>query len=146
MYFTSSFKYASTYSKPSPHGKVFLIALTEPGNSYPVTELPFNNPTSLLGQACKTGYQSHYLEATAGGYPAVNVGDQSGDELVVFEQTLPLFLVYTTEFGGRGLVASVGTETPIEDMGSKEWIILDPKRSEVNDEPAGMVSFQLQTK
>jgi len=32
----------------------------------------------------------------------VNVGDRSGDELVVFEgsQTLPLFLVYTTEFDG----------------------------------------------
>ena len=103
MYFTSSFKYASSYAQITPHGKVFLIALTVPGNSYPVTERPFNNPTSLLGQACQAGYQSHYLEATASGQPAVvNVGDRCGDELVVFEgsQTLPLFLVSTTEFDG----------------------------------------------
>jgi len=102
MYFTTSFKYASTYAKPSPHGEVFLIALTIPGNPYPATEPPLNNPTSLLGQACKAGYQSHYLEVTRSGQPAVNVDDKFGDELVVFEgsQALPLFLVYTAEFGG----------------------------------------------
>ena len=72
---------------------MFLFALTVPGNPYPVTEPPFNNPTSFLGQACQARYQSHYLEATASGQPAVNVGDGFGDELVVFEgsQTLPLF-------------------------------------------------------
>ena len=35
-----------------------------------------NNPTSLFGQACKPGYQSHYLEATLSGQPAINVADR----------------------------------------------------------------------
>ena len=131
MYFTSSFKYATTYAKPpSPFGKVFLIALTVPGNPYPVTEAPSkDNPTSLLGQACKTGYQSHYLEATQRGQPAMNVGERSGDELVVFDgsQTLPLFLVYTSEFGGGGQGASSATEKKPGDetTGPNAWAFLN---------------------
>ena len=71
MYFTSSFKYASSYAQITPHGKVFLIALTVPGNSYPVTEPPFvgdvnsngggvktKNPAGLVSQPCQKGYQS----------------------------------------------------------------------------------------
>ena len=123
MYFTTSLKYASTYAHPSPHGNVFLIALTVPGNPYPVTEPPLNNPTSLLGQACQAGYQSHYLETDLRGDPALNAGDRYGDELVVFEgsQTLPLFLVYTTEVG-KG---TVGMETKPEETGPKGWSFLN---------------------
>ena len=54
----------------------------------------------------------------------MNVGDPYGDELVVFEgsQTLPLFLVYTTEFGG-GQVASTATDKrpSNEATASKGW-------------------------
>jgi len=41
MYFTSRLQYAARYAQITPHGKVFLIALTVPGNPYPVTEPPF---------------------------------------------------------------------------------------------------------
>jgi len=133
MYLTSPFKYASRYAQITPHGKVFLIALTVPGNPYPVTEPPNkDNATSLLGQACKTGYQSHYLEATLRGQPAINVAERYGDELVVFKgsQTLPLFLVYATEFGGGGgggQVASTATEKKPADeaTGPKGWDFLN---------------------
>jgi len=136
MYFTSSFKYASSYAQITPHGKVFLIALTVPGNPYPATEPPFVadekapegkslNTFGLLGQACKAGYQSHYLEATQSGQPAMDVVEGFGDELVVFEgsQTLPLFLVYTTEFGGgQG-------KKPSEETGPKGWSFLSQVES-----------------
>ena len=86
----------------------------------------------MLGQACKTGYQSHYLEATLRGQPGINVAERYGDELVVFEgsQTLPLFLVYTTEFGGGGgggQVASTVTEKKPADEGAgpKGWSFLN---------------------
>ena len=125
--------------------QVFLIALTIPGNSYPATEPPNkDNPTSLLGQACKSGYQSHYLEATQSGQPAVNVGDGYGDgygdELVVFEgsQTLPLFLVYITEFGGGGgeQVASTLTDnlSADETIGPKGWSFLNQGSGEEEGE------------
>ena len=53
----------------------------------------------------------------------MNVGDRYGDELVVFEgsQTLPLFLVYTTEFGGGGTSTN---NTPAEETGPKGWSFL----------------------
>ena len=130
MYFSSSFKYASSYAKSTSHGKVFLIALTVPGNPYPVTEPPNkDNPTSLVGQASKIGYQSHYLEATQRGQPAMNVAERYGDQLVVFEgsQTLPLFLVYTTEFGGGGQMASTVTDKkPTDEIaGPNGWDFLN---------------------
>jgi len=133
MYFTSSFKYASTYAKPSLHGKVFLIALIVPGNPYPVTEPPFDNPNTLLGQACKAGYQSHYLEATQRGRPALNADDRCGDELVVFEgsQTLPLFLVYTTEFEDEAKGTLAGAEDKsTEEARPKGWSFLNQGSNE----------------
>ena len=103
MYFTSSADYASVYARPTPkHSQVFLVSLVVLGNVYPVTELPatIKNPRSLNGAACKTGYQSHYVEVKANFNPARTQQEVIGDEIVAFEgwQALPLFLVYTSEF------------------------------------------------
>jgi len=99
MYFTTHAGYAAAYARPSPHGKVFVIALVIPGNAFPVVESP-EDAGSLHGQACTKGYQSHYLQVRADGMPVSQSSDTAADELVVFEgwQTLPLFLVYTDEF------------------------------------------------
>ena len=63
--------------------------MTVPGNSYPVTEPPFEgdgggktkNPAGLVSQPCQKGYQSHYVEVTHEGYPVkaegVGCGGQS---------------------------------------------------------------------
>ena len=108
------------------------------GNPYPVTEPPNkDNPTSLVGQASKIGYQSHYLEATQRGQPAINVAERYGDELVVFEgsQTLPLFLVYTTEFGGGGgQVASTASDKKPTDeaTGPNGWSFLNQSISDID--------------
>jgi len=91
-----------------------LIALTVPGNPYPVTEPPFvgdvnsngggvktKNPAGLVSQTCQKGYQSHYVEGTHEGYPVKSEGLSvvdnpmvgiHSDELVLFEgsQTLPV--------------------------------------------------------
>ena len=58
----------------------------------------------------------------------MNVGDRSGDELVVFEgsQTLPLFLVYTTEFDGAiERMTSTGEATGEETTAPKGWSFLN---------------------
>ena len=76
------------------------------------------------------GYQSHFLEATQRGQPAMEVADRYGDELAVFEgsQTLPLFLVYTTEFGGG---TSAGAESKLtEKTGPKGWSFLNQDAGE----------------
>lgn len=113
MYFTSSVNYAPHYAQfSSSNGcKIFLVSLVIPGNVYPATENAFvpdsksstgysDNPFGLKGKAPKTGYQSHYVLVNQF-HPVPNVTDKDGDEPVVFEgwQTLPLFLVYTSEFG-----------------------------------------------
>jgi len=131
MYFTSHLKYASRYAHVTPHGKVFIIALTIPGNVYPTTENPLDGIGSLLGQACKKGYQSHYVKVTKKGHPILREGtaretEAVADELVVFEgwQTLPLFLVYTSEFGRQGADADSGAQTAASSV-PKGWNFLD---------------------
>jgi len=128
-----------------------LIALTVSGNPYPVTEPPNkDNPTSLVGQASKIGYQSHYLEATQRGQPAINVAERYGDELVVFEgsQTLPLFLVYTSEFGGGQVTSTVTEKKPADEAtGPKGWSFLTQILGDVGEVGAGdnSVTFQGET-
>ena len=115
---------------------MFLIALTVPGNPYPVTEPPSDdNPTSLRGQACQAGYQSHYLEATQRGRPSANIGDIFGDELL-FEgsQTLPLFLVYTTQYGKSG---GGGDEQDDKGARPKGWSFLNQSIAKVDNVGAG---------
>jgi len=65
IYFTSDVEYAKFYSKES-RMKVVIIALTLPGNVYPITEAPFADSerevsSGLNGQAFKDGFQSHYI-------------------------------------------------------------------------------------
>jgi len=119
IYFTSSLEYSLQYS---PEDKVVIIAITLPGNSFPVIEHPFLidnitgtvlldsnkkriiNPEGYLGHSCKSGYQSHYSIVTRRNlneaYPlSLNVNfdeKEHADELVVFQdlQALPLFIVY----------------------------------------------------
>jgi len=102
IYFTSYLKYASLYAKfSSSNGcKVFLVSLVIPGNVYPATEPARDDPLSLMGGAAKKGHQSHYVEVNLQGQPARSEREFYADEIVVFEgcQTLPLFLVYSSEF------------------------------------------------
>ena len=122
MYFTSKLSYAAQFAKFSPLGKVFLIALTIPGNPFPTCEPPFDELNSLRGQACQAGYQSHYVQVTSTGHPAQSDKETLADELVLFEgsQTLPLFLVYTTEFG-RSYADSI---KPLPESPIKTWAFL----------------------
>ena len=87
IYFTSLMRYAATYSKGTPQGKVFLVCLSVPGNSFPVTEVPFlrdgksPNPKGYLGQACRGGYQSHYVVVSSKGEPVqekVSTSEKAG--------------------------------------------------------------------
>ena len=71
------------------------------GNTFPVTENP-RNSKSLKGQACHTGYQSHFTivdsaNVTAAFPTSVPINPAStADELVVFDhaQAVPLFVFY----------------------------------------------------
>jgi len=73
FYFTTSFEYASKYAKFSKKadGKIFVIAVTIVGNSYPAIESPKfadgmsstvsnKKESTLYGRQCKQGYQSHF--------------------------------------------------------------------------------------
>lgn len=110
IYFTSEFDYACKYSTPSEQGKVFIVAMTIPGNTYPVTEHPFEeeghqrrvSPNGYYGRPCRSGYQSHctvvdYKKAGPA-FPIEGPIDSTrhADEVVVFQdaQTLPLFVMY----------------------------------------------------
>jgi len=111
IYFTSSYSYASRYSKDSPKEpgfRVFLLSMVVPGNPFPVTEDPWDADHVIKqgyhGQACRPGYQSHYtlVDAVAKKsypikYPPPFAKEKVSSELVVFEwnQTLPLFVFYT---------------------------------------------------
>lgn len=103
IYFTSDINYAQEYAEKSTQDcsklhrvKVLLIALANPGNSFPVTEDP-SGPGGFRGKNCRTGYQSHYSVVNTLGFPS-RQANQSGtkDELVVFElaQALPKYLIY----------------------------------------------------
>ena len=70
LYFTSNFGYAKKYADHCVTNKrtlneIFVVALTVPGNSFPVTEHPFingrsKNPAGYCGNGVRGGYQSHY--------------------------------------------------------------------------------------
>ena len=103
VYFTSKLSYAANYAQQSGgDGKVFLLSLVNAGNTFPVTEQP-DQAGSLLGHACRPGYQSHFtiVDSTdyTKAYPTKSApinGASTADELVVFDvpQSLPLFVFY----------------------------------------------------
>ena len=129
IYFTSSMKYAAKYASSTKRGKVFLLSLVTTGNAFPVTEHPFKqkpdgvieymsdengktkpvpNPQGYLGKACRAGYQSHYTVvdsrniSTAFPFKEEKIDPAiTSNEIVIFDsaQILPLFLIYTNEFG-----------------------------------------------
>jgi len=108
VYFTSNLKYASRYAKESPKVpgyNVFLLSMVIPGNTFPVTEDPWDaeqkNKQGYHGQPCRVGYQSHFTLVDS---PKKNssptktpfTGANIADELVIFQvtQALPLFVFY----------------------------------------------------
>jgi len=103
MYFTSKLTYAANYSQKSgSDGKVFLLSLVNAGNTFPVTEHP-EKAGSLLGHACRPGYQSHFTIVDSTDYTQAFLtksapinGAPTADELVTFEsaQAVPLFVFY----------------------------------------------------
>ena len=129
IYFTSSMEYAAKYTNSTKRGKVFLLSLVITGNTFPVTEHPFKekqgggiehmsdengkkkpvlNPLGFLEKACRAGYQSHYTVVdsrnvlTAFPFREKELDpEKTANEIVVFDsaQILPLFLIYTNEFG-----------------------------------------------
>ena len=129
IYFTSSMKYAAKYASSTKRGKVFLLSLVIAGNVFPVTEHPFKqkpdggieymtdensktkpvpNTQGYLGKACRAGYQSHYTVvdsrniSTAFPFKEKEIDPTiTSNEIVIFDgtQILPLFLIYTNEFG-----------------------------------------------
>jgi len=103
VYFTSKLSYAANYAQQSGgDGKVFLLSLVNAGNTFPVTEHP-EQAGSLLGHACRPGYQSHFTIVDSTDYTkafptrsaSVNAAS-TADELVTFEsaQAVPLFVFY----------------------------------------------------
>jgi len=122
IYLTSDLNYASHYAVGNTENqketnedkeKVFLLALTIPGNPFPIIESPFitgfnqtleKNPKGYLGKACNPGYQSHYTIVPkadiANAFP-IGIDERidlniHADELAIFQeaQALPLFLMY----------------------------------------------------
>lgn len=109
--------------KKTEKGSLYVVALTIPGNPFPVTEHPFQdenkkgfsvkdefgersipNPKGYYGKGVRGGYQSHYAivtksEISSACLPiheeAINPINHC-DELVVFQdaQALPLFVLY----------------------------------------------------
>ena len=81
---------------------MFLLSLVNAGNTFPVIEHP-EQPGSLLGQACRPGYQSHFTIVDSPDHTqafptkyAVIDDATTADELVTFEsaQAVPLFAFY----------------------------------------------------
>ena len=82
---------------------MFALSMVTAGNAFPVTAHP-HQPGSLLGQACRIGYQSHFAivdsaDLTEEAYPTKSApinATSTPDELVVFEsaQALPIFVFY----------------------------------------------------
>ena len=103
VYFTSKLSYAANYAQQSGgDGKVFLLSLVNAGNTFPVIEHP-EQPGSLLGQACRPGYQSHFTIVDSPDHTqafptkyAVIDDATTADELVVFDhaQAVPVFVFY----------------------------------------------------
>jgi len=129
VYFTSDFDYAMKYAVrgaskfvpeegKTPKGNGILVALTIPGNTFPVIEHPFEdyngvitkdvkgeiipNPKGFYGRGVKGGYQSHYTIVSKSNiqdaYPIKEAynPEKHADELVVFQdaQALPVFALF----------------------------------------------------
>ena len=103
VYFTFKLQYAANYSKEAAGaGKVILLSMVIAGNIFPVTEHP-KQAGSLLGQACRTGYQSHFTIVESQDYtqafPSTKATidpTNTADELVIFNdvQAVPVFVFY----------------------------------------------------
>jgi hypothetical protein len=100
IYFTSKLSYAAQYAKTGTEGKVFLLSMVIPGNSFPVVENP-QEKGNLVGQACRPGYQSHFTlvdgRNVQTAYPIKGAIDSNtAEELGVFNeaQALPLFVIF----------------------------------------------------
>jgi len=95
IYFTSSAQYALPYYSAKSNPAV-LICLAIPGNVYPVTEHP-QGENSLMGQAIKSGYQSHYVLTTKDGNPCKKreAPGSHYDELVLGQeaQVVPIAII-----------------------------------------------------
>jgi len=93
VYFTSSARYATPYFavKQDP---TIIIALVLPGNTYPVTEHP-KEVNNIIGQALKSGFQSHYVVTSKAGYPIQHPTEKCYDELVISQeaQVVPVFIL-----------------------------------------------------
>jgi len=93
MYFTSFCRYAFPYTQFG-NNPCMLVALTNPGNVYPVLE-QHKGEYSLLGQAITPGYNSHYVRTLKNGYCVSAKSDDSFDELVIEQeaQIVPIFIL-----------------------------------------------------
>jgi len=115
IYFTRDMDFATKEAADSPEGgKVLVIGMTVPGNSFPVTEPPNTevrpseangvepNPKGYRGKDCRPGYQSHYTlvpkDTTELADPIKEKFDPQShaDRLVIFQeaQVLPIFVIY----------------------------------------------------
>jgi len=127
IYFSSDLTYSIKYANPqNPKGKVIIVALTIPGNAYPITEHPFlidshgevlmktdsegksmrlHNPDGFYEHGPQSGFQAHYTivekHNIRKAFPiktSIDVTNHA-DELVVFQdaQTLPVFVLYVQD-------------------------------------------------
>jgi len=107
-YFTSSLEHARLCAGADAEGEEFayLLSLVVPGNAFPVVEKPdANDPKSVLGRACRPGYQSHYalvqINSNSLRAPLAREDDNFSftGELVTFDpsQALPLFIFKTSK-------------------------------------------------
>jgi len=109
IYFTSYLAYAHWYAKEDSDGlRPIIIALTIPGNMFPVVERADDKKQSFMGKPCHTGYQSHdtvvHRKGKKKGHVAPpsqlasgqTAGEEVADELVVFEsaQALVKYVIY----------------------------------------------------
>jgi len=96
IYFTTYALYSTTYIYSSQH-PVMIISWVLPGNTFPVSE-HHKGSSSLLGQAIKAGYNSHYVVAEKNGFVPSSIAQDSElyDELVVSQegQIAPAFIVH----------------------------------------------------
>ena len=157
IYFTTKKDYVEKYAQETPNGRIYLINLVVTGNSYPVTEQPFDlpynpsaplPPNSFVGKAPKAGYQSHYIvvetDQYGDGYPVQRIQSKEPfDELVIFDgmQALPLFLIYCKDSASTiapqvKILSTISVPQPIQkgnqEKSRAEWIAnqaTDPSES-----------------
>ena len=149
IYFTTKKDHVEKYAQETPNGRIYLINLVVTGNSYPVTEHPFNSPNSFKGKAPKAGFQSHFIlvngDLPEKGKP-FHFDDPKrscSDELVIFDgmQALPLFLIYCKDSASTiapqvKILSTISVPQPIQkgnqEKSRAEWIAnqaTDPSES-----------------